>query len=71
MRKIIGPKMRRVAFLCEQPRAIIDVAELVGPHGSLKFGYEIVERAVRAGIVKVVPPLPGRRGMSVVAVDQV
>lgn len=67
--KRIGRKMQAVKFYCQSsPRAVIDVAKLVGPYGSLCFGYQTVRRAVAAGIVKYAPPLPGRRGLSIVAV---
>lgn len=64
----IGGRMAAVRFYCsDSPRAVIDVARLVGPHGSLQYGYETIKRAVRAGIVQYAPALPGRRGASIVA----
>lgn len=67
--KRVGPKMARVAQLCsDSPRARIDLALIVGPNRSLKFGYEIVNRAIKAGIVLVVDTIPGRRGLCVQAV---
>lgn len=68
MSKRIGPKMAAARYYAGEGRAIIDVASRVGPNGSLKFGYQIVHRAIKAGIVRTAPPLPGRRGMTIVAV---
>jgi len=66
----IGPKMREVVAMVERSsgkrRTRIDVAEDVGPHGSLQYGYAIVARAVAVDLVRLAPPLPGRRGMSLV-----
>jgi hypothetical protein len=66
MAKRIGPKMARVAWLADQPGGIkiIDAARLVGPHGSLQYGYEIVNRAISAGIV-VLGTVMGRNGQMV------
>lgn len=66
--KRIGPKMRRVAHLVYVHGRItlIDVARQVGPHGSLRYGYETIERAIRAGLVKTAPPMEERRGLSLV-----
>ena len=65
----IGPRMRYVRELVESgPRAVIDVARRVGPHGSLCYGYATIRRALRAGIVRYAPPLPGRRGNSIIAI---
>lgn len=62
----VGPRMADVLRLVRQgPRAVIDVARAVGPHGSLCYGYQTIRRAVRSGIVRYGPPLPGRRGLSV------
>lgn len=67
--KRVGPKMAQVRFLCsDRPRARIDLAAIVGPNRSLKFGYEIVNRAIKAGVVRVVDTIPGRRGFCVQAV---
>ena len=30
----------------------LPVARAVGPHGSTQFGYRIVDRAIRAGLIK-------------------
>jgi hypothetical protein len=64
----IGPKMQILLALVKRCGAIatIDAAERVGPHGSLKFGYAIIERASRKGLVTFAPPLPGRRGSTLV-----
>jgi hypothetical protein len=65
----VGPKMQRVADLLERrgPMALIDVAGIVGPHGSLCYGYQIVGRACAAGLCHTEAPLPGRRGLTLVA----
>jgi hypothetical protein len=67
MAKRIGSKMAMVRWMVSNgPRARIDVAEAVGPNGSLMYGYATVKRAIKAGIVKLAPPLPGRHGMTLV-----
>ena len=69
--KRIGSKMaavRMLAGLSATGIAVIDAARRVGPHGSLCYGYQTVRRAVKAGIVRYGPPLPGRRGASLIAV---
>jgi hypothetical protein len=40
---------------------------MVGPHGSLCFGYKIIDRALLADLCHTAPPLPGRRGLTLVA----
>lgn len=50
--------------------ARIDAAREVAPHGALGYGYATVNRAVAAGAVKLTPPLPGRRGMTVELTNQ-
>lgn len=45
--------------------ARIDAADAVGPHGARGYGYETIARAVKAGIVRLTAPLPGRRGATV------
>jgi hypothetical protein len=32
--------------------AILPVAEYVGPHGSRKYGYATVHRAIKAGLIR-------------------
>lgn len=60
----IGPRMSAVV---EYVRAVpactmVEVARHVGPHGSTKFGYRVVHRAISAGIVTAVPcGRPGER----------
>lgn len=51
--KRIGPKMQQaVDYVAKNPGcAILPVAERVGPHGSRRCGYEIVHRAIRAGLI--------------------
>lgn len=52
---MIGKRMRDVQWYADQPGgiAIIDAARLVGPHGSLQYGYRTVNRAIKAGLVIV------------------
>lgn len=65
----IGPKMDHVrALVARGPLTLIDVARQVGPNGSLRYGYAIVDRAIAAGLVRTGAPLPGRRGVSLHAV---
>ena len=54
MAKRIGPKMAKAArIVAENPgTAILPVAERVGPNGSRQYGYAIVHRAMRAGLVR-------------------
>lgn len=61
----IGPKMRWVMQLTQERRTLIDIADHVGPHGSLRYGYAIIDRTILAGLVAIHPPLPGRRGVSI------
>jgi len=32
--------------------AILPIARRVGPHGSVQFGYRVVHRAIKAGIIR-------------------
>ncbi len=66
----IGCKMKAVESLALATNgiAVIDAARRVGPHGSLCYGYQTIRRAVKAGIVKYGPPLPGRRGATILPV---
>ena len=52
--RTIGPRMQQAAFFVRNNPgcAILPVAEAVGPHGSRKYGYEIVHRAIRAGLIR-------------------
>lgn len=49
----IGPKMLAAAAYVKKygPSCIYPIARAVGPNGSTKFGYEIVWRAVAAGLL--------------------
>lgn len=53
----IGRRMVDVAsFVSANPGALmISAARYVGPHGSLKFGYRTVHRAIDAGLVQALP----------------
>jgi len=56
----IGPRMRDVVWLVgnNPGLSMLRAAEYVGPHGSRKFGYRTVHRAIQAGLVR---RLPGAR----------
>lgn len=49
----IGPKMQQaVSFVRQNPGcAKLPVAAVVGPRGSINYGYQIVDRAIRAGLI--------------------
>lgn len=59
----IGPKMQQALSLCDKTEgaAVIDVAYATGPHHSLNYGYAIVNRLIRTGLVEVFN-VPHRRG---------
>lgn len=50
----VGPKMQAaVRYVENNPGcAILPVAEWVGPHGSRNYGYAIVHRAIKAGLIR-------------------
>lgn len=50
----IGYKMEMAEeYVRDNPGCcILPVAEYVGPHGSRKYGYDIVHRAIKAGLIK-------------------
>lgn len=50
----IGPKMAAAAaFVSTHPGCTkLKVARQVGPYGSLRYGYEIVDRAIAAGLIE-------------------
>jgi len=60
--KKIGPKMHQaVIYVANHPGCrILPVAEEVGPHGSRQYGYAIVHRAIKAGLIKAVKDKHGR-----------
>lgn len=63
----VGPKMElSAAYVASHPDcAMIDVAQFVGPNGSLRYGYAIVHRALDMGLIV----MTGRRnGRSVLRV---
>ena len=49
----VGPKMRQaIQVVREFPGCTkLHVAELVGPNGSRQYGYRIVDRCIRRGII--------------------
>lgn len=61
--------VRLAAVVGSGPVPVIDAARAVGPHGSLRYGYQTVGRAVAAGLVEYGPPLPGRKGRSLTKCD--
>lgn len=66
----IGPAMERLAAVVGSgPVSVIDAARAVEPHGSLRYGYQTVKRAIAAGLVEYGPPLPGRKGRSLTKCD--
>jgi len=73
MKTRIGSKMAQVQYIVSTrgPTTLIDVAREVGPHGSLQYGYAIVHRAIRAGLVGRTVPLPGRRGRGLATPEQI
>lgn len=50
----VGPRMEQaVMYVRNHPGcAILPVAEYVGPHGSRQFGYRVVHRAIKAGLIR-------------------
>jgi hypothetical protein len=65
-RRRIGPCMEAVAeYVAMHPgRPVLHAARHVGPHGSTRYGYQTVDRAIRAGLVRV-EPNPKRKGSHV------
>lgn len=61
--KRIGHKMRWCAELARQcpGESMLWHAQVLGPHGSRKYGYAIVHRAHKAGIIDLIRS-PRRRG---------
>ena len=49
----IGPKMAQAAdYVARNPGcAKLPVAKRVGPHGSSRYGYRTVNRAIRTGLI--------------------
>jgi hypothetical protein len=44
-----------IAYVAEHPRCTkMAAASEIGPNGSLRFGYAIVDRAIRAGFIGAV-----------------
>jgi hypothetical protein len=66
---MIGPKMNQaVDYVARNPGcAILPVARYVGPHGSIKFGYRAVHRAIKAGLISCSPKTKGRYSLTVPA----
>jgi hypothetical protein len=48
-------KPSRFVAASKEPLTKLDVARRVGPNGSVKYGYAIVDRAIRAGLLTIVP----------------
>ena len=53
------------AHYASNPVSRYDLASYVGPHGSLRYGYAAINRALRAGVLLRVSPPDGvtSRGM--------
>lgn len=53
----IGPRMFELVHAIDEAGgalpSMLAGAEAVGPHGSRRYGYDIVHRAIRAGLVRV------------------
>lgn len=56
---------RAESVLAAGPLPRIDLARRIGPHGSLRYGYEAISRGLKAGRLVLLPPLPDRRGLTV------
>jgi hypothetical protein len=58
----VGDRMAEAAaYVADHPGcAILPVAEYVGPHGSRRYGYATVHRAIKAGIINAVRGSNGR-----------
>jgi hypothetical protein len=54
MTRRTGPGMlAAAAYVASSPGCPkLPVAKTVGPHGSTRFGYAIVDRAIRAGLIE-------------------
>lgn len=56
----VGPAMLRAQRIVAEANATnspvtkAQVARIVGPHGSTKYGYRTVQRAIDAGLIKIV-----------------
>jgi len=62
-----SPKQTLAVTLAATPISRMDLAAMVGPNGSLKFGYATVNRAIKAGLLVAAETPAGRRGLFVVA----
>lgn len=62
-KKRIGPRMAEALEVATDHPGITmqDLAEAVGPHGSRRYGYRIVHRAIAAGLLQIVER-PEKRG---------
>lgn len=52
------------AYHASEPVSRLTLARAVGPYGSTRYGYSAIARALRAGVLVIVPPPAGvpRRG---------
>jgi hypothetical protein len=66
MKMKVGPRMAEVVdYVWEHPGCHpARVARQVGPHGSIRYGYRTVDRAIRAGLVASRPD-PAHRGRAI------
>lgn len=58
----VGHRMLAAAsYVCANPGSVkLHVAEHIGPHGSRKFGYAAVDRAINAGLIRAERDKSGR-----------
>jgi hypothetical protein len=60
----IGPRMAAARQIVQwrggAMPSMLALAESVGPHGSIRYGYAIVHRAIRAGLLAIDPRHPLR-----------
>lgn len=54
MSKRIGPRMRQAVNVLTlmEGASKADLARVVGPRGSLFYGYQTVNRAIKAGLIR-------------------
>jgi hypothetical protein len=68
MKTKIGPRMDDLMSLLDSTGGVAPsmmwLAERVGPHGSLRYGYQIVHRCIRAGLIRIDPEHEARSAHS-------
>lgn len=55
MKNRIGPRMQSLVYLVAREPGIVRLkaAKYIGPHGSTRYGYRTIARALSAGIVRL------------------